>query len=76
MWQKGTVEYQAEEVGGGAACEHSHGGGGCDRSVPGLRMWADGGLGNWVTRDRSVGMVQWAMAGPSEASARCMSVSG
>jgi hypothetical protein len=38
-------------------------------------MWADGGLGNWVTRDRSVGMVRWAMAGPSEAGVGCVSVS-
>jgi hypothetical protein len=39
-------------------------------------MWADGGLGNWVTQDRSVGMVRWAMAGPSEAGVGCVSVSG
>jgi hypothetical protein len=71
MWQKGRAEYRAEEVGGGAACERGHGGGRCNGSAPGLRMWAD-----WATRDRSVGMVRWAMAGPSEAGAGCVSVCG
>ena len=50
------LKERAEEVGGGAACEGSHNGCGCDGSVPRLRMWADGGLRNWATQDGSVGL--------------------